>query len=257
MTATVSLSRALSKLGLLSRAQAVEAIRAGRVRVNGSVVSNPTALVVPERARIAIDGVARSRSTWQTIAFHKPRGVVTTRRDPHGRPTVFDVLGSAADGLVAVGRLDIATSGLLLLTNDTRLADWMTDPGNAVARVYVVTVRGKVEPEALERLRTGIDTGGDRLRASAVTLRKSSRRESHLTVELREGKNREVRRMFESVGHEVTRLKRVQFGALTLDGLRPGEWRRLTRTEVARAFNHEDTKTRKAATNDRSRLKRI
>jgi 23S rRNA pseudouridine2605 synthase len=241
VTATVPLSRALSKLGLLSRARAVEAIRAGRVRVNGSVVSNPAAPVVPERVRIAIDGLSRSRSSWRTIAFHKPRGVVTTRRDPHGRPTVFDVLGDTADGLIAVGRLDMATSGLLVLTNDTRLADWMTDPANAVARVYVVTVRGKVESESLERLRHGIDSGGDRLRASAVTLRKSSRRESHLTVELREGKNREVRRMFESVGHEVTRLKRVQFGALTLDGLRPGEWRHLTRTEVARAF-----RTRKA-----------
>jgi 23S rRNA pseudouridine2605 synthase len=241
VTATVPLSRALSKLGLLSRARAVEAIRAGRVRVNGSVVSNPAAPVAPERVRIAIDGLSRSRSSWRTIAFHKPRGVVTTRRDPHGRPTVFDVLGDTADGLIAVGRLDMATSGLLVLTNDTRLADWMTDPANAVARVYVVTVRGKVESESLERLRHGIDSGGDRLRASAVTLRKSSRRESHLTVELREGKNREVRRMFESVGHEVTRLKRVQFGALTLDGLRPGEWRHLTRTEVARAF-----RTRKA-----------
>lgn len=245
MTPTVALARALSKLGLLSRARAIEAIRAGRVRVNGTVVSNPAAQVDPERARITLDGTVPTRSAWQTIAFHKPRGVVTTRRDPHGRPTVFDVLGSAADGLVAVGRLDMATSGLLLLTNDTRLADWVTDPVNAVARVYVVTVRGKVEPDALERLRTGIDSGGDRLRASAVTLRKSSGRESHLTVELREGKNREVRRMFESVGHEVTKLKRVQFGALTLDGLRPGEWRRLTRTEVARAFSHDGTTARR------------
>lgn len=236
MTPAVPLGRALSKMGLLSRTQAVEAIRAGRVRVNGTVVSNPAAPVVPERVRIAIDGVKRSRSAWQTIAFHKPRGVVTTRRDPHGRPTVFDVLGSAGTGLVAVGRLDMATSGLLLLTNDTQLADWIADPANAVARVYLVTVGGKVEATALDRLRNGIDSGGDRLRASAVTMRKSSRRESHLTIELREGRNREVRRMLESVGHEVTRLKRVQFGALTLDSLRPGEWRRLTRAEIAGAF---------------------
>jgi len=236
VNSTVPLSRALSKLGALSRTQAVEAICAGRVRVNGKIVTNPAEPVVPERARISVDGVTRARSAWQTIAFHKPRGVVTTRRDPHGRPTVFDVLGGAADGLVAVGRLDMATSGLLVLTNDTRLADRITDPAHAVARVYVVTVRGKVEAPALDRLRTGIDSGGDRLRASAVTLRKKSKRESHLTIELREGKNREVRRMLESVGHEVTRLKRVQFGALTLDGLRPGEWRRLTRAEVARAF---------------------
>jgi 23S rRNA pseudouridine2605 synthase len=228
----VPLARALSKLRLLSRAQAMAAIRAGRVRVNGTIVSNPAAPVVPERVRIAIDGASRPPPAWETIAFYKPRGVVTTRRDPDGRPTVFDVLGSAADGLVAVGRLDVATSGLLLLTSDTRLANWLTDPANAVPRVYVVTVRGRIEPATLDRLRAGIESGSDRLTASAATLRKSSARESHLTIELREGRNREVRRLLESAGHEVTRLKRVQFGTLTLGGLRPGEWRRLSRADV-------------------------
>src|SRR4051794_28720133 len=102
------LSRAPSKLGVLSRSQAVDAIRAGRVAVNGRLVRDPAHLVVPERATVSIDGTTRTRSPWRTLLFHKPRGVVTTRRDPQGRRTVFDVLGDAGRGLVAVGRLDLA-----------------------------------------------------------------------------------------------------------------------------------------------------
>jgi len=221
---TVPLNRALSKLGLLSRAQATAAIREGRVRVNGRLVRDPAHPVVPERARIAIDGHVRSRVPWRTILLHKPRGVVTTRRDPDGRPTVFDVVGVEGEGLSAVGRLDRATSGLLLLTTDTQLANWITEPANAVPRLYVVTVRGEVNAETLAALGRG------------VTLRKASRRESHLTVELREGRNRQVRRMFEAAGHEVTRLKRVRFGGLELDALEPGQWRDVDRSELRAAF---------------------
>ena len=149
---------------------------------------------------------------------------------------MYDVLGDDLRGLVAVGRLDLATSGLLVLTSDTRLADWMTDPVNAVPRVYVVTVRGRVDERDIERLTTGVQSGRDRLRAEAVTLRKTSNRESHLDVELREGRNREVRRLFEAIGHEVTRLKRIRLGGLELGSLEPGEWRELTREEVQAAF---------------------
>jgi 23S rRNA pseudouridine2605 synthase len=216
----VPLGRALSKLGILSRAQAAVAIRAGRVRVDGRVVLDPAHLVVPERARIVVDGLPRAKAAWRTILFHKPRGVVTTRSDPEGRRTVFDLLGDAAAGLNAVGRLDLATSGLLLLTTDTQLANWIADPDNAVPRVYVVTVRGEVSDETLARLGAG------------VALRKRSRRESHLVVELREGKNRQVRRMFEAHGHEVTRLKRVSLGGLELGALEPGQWREVGRAEL-------------------------
>jgi 23S rRNA pseudouridine2605 synthase len=160
----VPLSRALSKLGILSRAQAVEAIRAGRVSVDGVVVRNAALLVAPERARVLVDGVERRRAAWRTIVFHKPRGVVTTRRDPEGRRTIYDVLGEDGEGLVAVGRLDLATSGLLLLTSDTRLADWITDPVHQVPRVYAVTVRGRIAVAQLARL-------------PGVTLRKASARE--------------------------------------------------------------------------------
>ncbi len=220
----VPLNRALSKLGILSRAQATEAIRSGRVRVGGRVIDDPSHLVVPERARIAVDDVPQTRMEWRTILLHKPRGVVTTRRDPEGRRTVFDLLGDAGRRLNAVGRLDLATSGLLLLTSDTQFANWITDPANGVPRVYVVTVRGEVTPHA----RAPID--------ARITLRKASARESHLTVELRTGRNREVRRLFEAIGHEVTRLKRVRFGGLELGALEPGEWRVVTREEARAAF---------------------
>ena len=216
---TTPLNRALSKLGFLSRAQATDAIRAGRVRVSGQVITDPRHPVVPERVRLAIDDAPRARAAWRTLLFHKPRGVVTTARDPDRRRTIYDVLGEAGEGLIAAGRLDLASSGLLVLTNDTQLAHWITDPANAIPRVYVVTVAGEMTREL-----------------SGVTVRKRSNRETHLLVELRQGRNREIRKLFESIGHEVTRLKRVRFGGLDLGDLRPGTWRELTRSEVRAAF---------------------
>jgi 23S rRNA pseudouridine2605 synthase len=227
--AVVRLDRALSKLGLASRAEAKRVIADGRVRVDGRVVCDPSFPVVPERIAIRIDDVKRSRIEWRTIAFHKPRGVVTTRRDPEGRRTVFDLLGEDARSLVAVGRLDMASTGLLLLTSDTQLANHLTDPKQAIVRRYVVTVRGSLGDEQAARMTQGISG----LRASSVRLRKRSTRETHLLVELVEGKNREIRRMLESLGHPVTKLMRVAFGAVELDRLQPGEWREISREELA------------------------
>jgi 23S rRNA pseudouridine2605 synthase len=238
----VPLNRALSKLGILSRAQATAAIRDGRVRVNGRVERDPARPVVPEFVAIDLDGARETARLWRTIVFHKPRGVVTTARDPGKRVTIYDVIarrGGDAHGLVTVGRLDVATTGLLLLTSDTRLASRLTDPVNAVPRVYVVTVRGRVSAAAASRLTTGVPSRGQLLRAASVLVRKTSARESHLTVELREGKNREVRRLLAAIGHEVTRLKRVAFGRLSLGDLAPGQWRELSREEVAGAFGSD------------------
>src|SRR5262245_14253390 len=221
----VALNRALSKLGILSRTQATDAIRAGRVRVDGHIVYDPAHLIVPERARITLDGEARGRSRWRTILFHKPRAVVTTKRDPEGRRTIYDVLGENAQGLIAIGRLDLATTGALLLTSDTQLANWIADPVNEVPRVYAVSVRGEMTSSQLSALP-----------AASVTLRKASRRESHLIVELHEGRNRQVRTMFAAIGHEVTRLKRVSLGGLELGRLEPGEWREVSRDELRAAF---------------------
>ena len=221
----VRLDRALSKLGIASRSEAKQLIAGGRVRVGGRVVTDPARLVLPKSASITLDGEPPQRRTWRTIAMNKPRGVVTTRRDPQGRRTVFDVLGDAGKGLVAVGRLDMASTGLLLLTNDTQLANRLTDPAEAVVRRYVVTVRGAVDDAAAKRMMTGIEG----LTAKSVAIRKRSSRETHLLVELAEGKNREIRRMFDALGHEVTRLMRVAFGPIELGTLQPGQWRELAR----------------------------
>lgn len=234
----VTLVRALSKLGLASRTDAAALIAAGRVRVDGRQVRSASMLVVPERAAIAIDNTPVERAARQVWLLHKPRGVVTTRRDPDRRPTVFDLLGDRGVGLVAVGRLDLASTGLLLFTNDTRLADALTDPRRRVTRTYVVTVRGRVSPEAAAALVVGLDVDGpghtrERLAATAVTLRKASGRESHLLVTLTEGRNREIRRLCAAIGHEVTRLHRVAFGPIALGPLPPGAARPLSPDELA------------------------
>ena len=232
----VPLNRALSKLGIASRTEATRLIEEGRVEVDGRTVRDPAALVVPERIAVAIDGQARMPAAWRLIILNKPRGVVTTRRDPEGRRTVFDIVTGVDGHLVAVGRLDLATAGLLLLTTDTRLADWLTDPANGVPRVYTATVRGEMTDEAAAALSAGIEVGGERLAAESVELRKRSGRETHVVVRLREGRNREVRRLFEAVGHEVTRLRRVSFGGFELGDLQPGAWREVTREELDAAI---------------------
>jgi 23S rRNA pseudouridine2605 synthase len=232
----VPLERALSKLGLASRTEARALVREGRVAVDGRPVTDPLFEVVPEHAHIEIDGQKAELPRPLTILLHKPRGVVTTRSDPEGRPTVYGCLEGLDAHVVPVGRLDVATSGLLLLTNDTRFADWVTDPRNEVPRVYLVTVRGELSGDQARRLERGVEDEGERLAARSVAVRKRSKRETHLVVELTEGKNREIRRMLAAVGHEVTKLKRVSFGGLELGDLQPGEWREVTTGELQGAF---------------------
>lgn len=235
----VTLERALSKLGLASRSEARRWIAAGRVAVDGAVCLNPERAVIPERARLAIDGEVAGRAAFRCLMLHKPRGYVTTRSDPQGRPTVFDLVADASDAgihLIAVGRLDLATSGLLLLTNDTRLAEFLTDPGNAIQRVYLVTVRGRWDESKSLLVKEGVADASEFLSAAAVVVRKVSGKESHLVVTLVEGKNREVRRLMKAAGHEVLRLKRVAFGGLDLGDLAAGSWREIPLTELSAAF---------------------
>jgi 23S rRNA pseudouridine2605 synthase len=237
MPGVVPLERALSKLGLASRAVARRLIAAGRVTVDDVEVTDPLRPVVPERIRVVIDGAVHRRSARRVLAFHKPRGVVTTRHDPEGRQTVFDLLGEAGRGLVAVGRLDLASTGLLIFTNDTQLAHRLTDPARRVPRRYVVTVRGRLADDERSRLLAGIDVSDaagrvERLSVEAIDVHKASARETHLIVTLVEGKNREIRRLFEAIDHEVTRLHRVAYGQLELGSLAPGRHRDVTARDI-------------------------
>jgi 23S rRNA pseudouridine2605 synthase len=232
----VPLERAFSKLGYASRSQARLWIAKGMVRVNGKVITDPLSLVIPEKVRLEVKGKIFSKSPWRTVMLYKPKGVVTTRSDEHNRPTVFSLLKGEDGYLHPVGRLDMATTGLLLLTNDTRLSSWLTDPLNKVNRVYLVTVEGMIAQKEAAILLNGISEKGEWLKADKVEIRKASMRETHLTLELTEGKNREIRRLFDCLGHEVISLKRVAFGSLQLGSLKPGEYRALTKKELTDAF---------------------
>jgi 23S rRNA pseudouridine2605 synthase len=229
MVKKVRLDRAVSKLGLASRTGARRLIAAGRVTVGGRTILDPAREVETNRDDIRVNGRSAIPRRARTILLNKPRGVLVTRRDPDGRPTVFDLLGSEGTILVAAGRLDMATTGLLILTTDTELADWLTNPAHGIIRRYVVTVRGSLSDDSASRMMEGIDG----MRAATVRVRKRSSRETHLLMELTEGKNREVRRLCESAGHEVTALKRIAFGTLELGDLQPGQWREVTNEEIS------------------------
>jgi len=228
----VPLERALSKLGAASRSQTREWILKGRLQVNGRTVMDTQYLVSPEKDRFTVDGKPMQKDSWQAIMLNKPKAVITTASDEKGRRTVYDLLPVELRNLHPVGRLDMATTGLLILTNDTKLSSFLTDPANAVLRTYIVTVAGELTEAELAKAAAGIMDEGELLKPARLTLRKASGRESHLTVELTEGKNREIRRLFEALGHEVTALKRISFGPLQLGPLEPGQFRRLTKAEL-------------------------
>lgn len=233
---TVGLARALSKLGHCSRAEGERLIRAGRVRVAGQVVTDPQRRVHPETAAVTVDGVAVDRAAGFYLVLNKPRGLVTTRDDPQARATVYDCLDDPSLPFVApVGRLDKASEGLLLLTNDTRWAARLTDPASHVDKTYHVQVGGLPDEAVLARLRAGVDemATGERLSAKRIDLLRTGSRSSHwLEVVLDEGRNRQIRRLLAVEGLEVKRLIRVAVGALALGELPKGAWRHLTPDEV-------------------------
>lgn len=230
----VTLPRALSKLGYCSRTQAEALISAGRVAVDGRVTSDPTAWVDLDRARIAVDGAAIAAEKKLYLMLNKPRGLVTTRHDPDGRPTVYDCLRTFdVPHLSPVGRLDKASEGLLLFSNDTVLAQALLDPITHVAKTYHVQVDRLMDESQLQRMISGVTSDGEWLTAASATILRQGERNAWIEVELRQGRNRQIRRMLETLGIECLRLVRVGFGQLQLGELAKGGVRPLTEAEVS------------------------
>lgn len=221
----------LSRAGLGSRRALDARIEAGEVRVDGRRAT--PGQVVTAGARIRIDAidyrVAEAQARPETLIYHKPEGQVTTRRDPEGRPTVFDQLPAPRAGRwIAIGRLDLNTTGLLLLTTDGDLAHRMMHPSGQVDREYLCRIRGQVDDQTIERLLGGIELDDGPARFSDLVIGEQTAGHTWYTVAIMEGRNREVRRLWEAAGAQVARLKRVRFGPVFLPaGLGPGRFRRL------------------------------
>ena len=223
------LAKFLAHAGVASRRAAEDIVRAGRVTVAGVLVTDP-ARDVDESSGVAVDGAPLKPARERIVnAVHKPAGVVSTARDTHGRPTVVELAPPGAGRLYPVGRLDIDTTGLILLTNDGDLAQRLTHPSFQVPKTYRARVRGHVSQEDLKRLREGLEL--DDGRTGPARAKRLDDGEVELVIT--EGRKRQVRRMLEAVGHPVIELRRVAFGPLRLGALKPGAARRLTAKEVA------------------------
>lgn len=234
MAARFGLARVMSKRGLCSRTQACQWIVAGRVSVDGRVVRNVEAPTYLSSARLAIDGVEVGTATPVHVMLNKPRGLVTTASDEQARDTVYRCLDGVGEGWLApVGRLDKASEGLLLFSNDPQWAAGITDPATGPAKTYHVQVSGSPDLAKLQaRFADGVEHGGDVLRAATVTVLRRGGTNAWLEIVLDEGRNRQIRRMCEACGFDVLRLVRVAIGGLALGDLAKGQWRRLTDAEV-------------------------
>lgn len=236
----------LAAAGVASRRDAAALIAAGKVAVNGQVVRETGAKVDPDRDHIAVNGKAIPKGVEKLyIALNKPVGYVTTKEDPHAENIVMDLVrgplearlgkrNPAIEALHPVGRLDTQTEGLLLLTNDGAFTQALTHPRHGVPKVYLAEVRGVPDEEALERLRAGVPLYGRKTLPARVRVRRVDRGRGmcSLEVEIREGRNQQIRRMLQAVGFPVTRLKRIAIGRLGIERLRPKHWRFLTEAEV-------------------------
>lgn len=227
------LAKVLARAGVASRRGSEDRIREGRVTVNGRVVLEPGTLVDPCRDHIKVDGrLVRLSFAPVYILLNKPRGFVSTVRDPQGRPTVLDLIKGVKGRLFPVGRLDYETEGLLLLTNDGGMAYRLLHPRYGISRVYLVKVRGIPTKEELALLRRGTRLKGGKTARAEVTLLRALKSNAWLRIVLREGRHREVRQMCEAIGHPAMNLRRVAFGPLTLGDLPIGRARPLTDQEV-------------------------
>jgi 23S rRNA pseudouridine2605 synthase len=254
---SMTLDRVLSRMGLASRTVAREAIRAGRLKVNGRVVRDPDTWVDPEQSAIHFDGTRAKPARRVYLLLYKPKGVITSHGDPERRKTVYDCLATpgACDSrrnggrdrgeppakpeqmrrwVFPVGRLDKDTSGVLLMTNDTEFADFVTRPESRVLKTYLVKTSGLMSDDVIAQLNRGVVMKrGDAAHPLSVRRLEDRNKYTWLEVVPTEGKNREVRRMIEAVGFRVLKLVRTRVGPLTLDGLEVGSWRMIGAAEIA------------------------
>lgn len=229
-----TLERVISKAGLGSRTDARGWIHAGKVEVNGFVVENPDHWIDMERDHVSFDGKPLERQERIYILLYKPTGYITTYKDPDNRPTVYDLLKDVDTFIVPVGRLDLDTSGLLILTNDTQFAERIMNPDFHVPKTYLVKASALLTEEQLQQLRKGVELADGPTRAAKVTRLRDSGKYTHLEITLTEGRNRQVRRMIEAIGARVMKLVRVRIGDIAIGDLPIGEWRLLTRQELTK-----------------------
>ena len=231
----IRINKFLSEAGVASRREADRLIIEGRVRVNGRVADELGGKLDDEKDLVQVDGRrVRNAPAPVHVVLNKPEGYLVTLKDPFGRRTVRELLPASMGRVFPVGRLDLDSQGLLLLTNDGDLAYRLMHPKFGVKKVYVAKVEGSPDKDALQKLVRGVSIGGRKTAPARVALLSHSPKSSWLRLELHEGRKREVREMCRAVGHEVLELKRVEFAGLVLGKLKPGEWRELLPGEVRR-----------------------
>ncbi|HKO02549.1 MAG TPA: pseudouridine synthase [Thermoanaerobaculia bacterium] len=227
-----TLERVLSKAGAGSRTEARAWIAKGRVKVNGRVVTNPDEWVDLERDKVALDGKPLAKQAPAYVLLYKPTGYLTTYRDPEGRPTIFDLLPDRERYLFPVGRLDLDTSGLLILTNDTAFAERLTNPDFKVPKTYLVKASKYLDDQALDRLRHGVELKDGPTRPAKVERIREAGGKTVFEITITEGRNRQVRRMVEALDAKVLKLVRVAIGPIRIGELQMGKVRELTKEEV-------------------------
>jgi len=227
-----TLERVLSKAGVGSRTEARSWIHAGRVTVNGTATRNPDQWVDMKRDRVRFDGKPLETRERVYVLLYKPAGYLTTYKDPKRRPTVYDLVKDVGTFLSPVGRLDLDTSGLLLMTNDNRLAERVTNPESHVPKTYLVTASPVLSDAQLQRLRDGLELSDGPTRPAHVTRVRDTQTSTHFEIVLTEGRNRQVRRMVEALDAKVLELVRIKLGSIAIGRLSIGKWRMLTPAEV-------------------------
>jgi 23S rRNA pseudouridine2605 synthase len=227
-----TLERVLSKAGAGSRVDARTWIRAGRVQVNGRVERDPDFWIDMKRDRVRLDGKPLRARERVYVLLYKPTGYLTTYRDPQERPTVYDLIADVGSFVSPVGRLDLDTSGLLLMTNDNQLAERVTNPESHVPKTYLVKASMRLTEDQLRQLRDGIELSDGPTRPARVRRVRDSEKYTHLEITLTEGRNRQVRRMIEALDATVLKLVRVKIGSIAIGTLQIGKWRHLTVSEV-------------------------